>query len=153
MRMKKKSARRRVAPRRLLRFEFTCPSDPKKIGGIEQFLQRMNRRMRFDDGTMYRLLVATTEAVNNAMIHGNKLDPSKLVVVTILVSERLMRIRVKDEGMGFDPATIPNPLDENNLLKESGRGVFLARSLMDDVQFVRLKHGWVVELRVNLRRT
>jgi serine/threonine-protein kinase RsbW len=118
-------------------FEMVCQSNPKEIGCIENFLQQVNKKLNMDDGTMYRLLVSCTEAVNNAIIHGNKSDPKK---------------SVKDEGRGFDPEGLQDPREEKNLLKESGRGVFLIRSLMDSITVKRLKSGSVVEMKVKLHK-
>lgn len=129
-----------------------CKSDPKQIGKVERFLQKMNESARLDDGTFYRVLVATTEAVNNAILHGNKSDPEKRVIVICLLTHEALRVQVRDEGRGFDPRKLPDPLDEKNLLKEHGRGVFLMTSMTDRVKFRRLKKTMVVEILMNLKR-
>ncbi len=132
-------------------FNMKCISDPREITKVENFLQKVNKVAKLDDGTFYRLLVASTEAVNNAIIHGNKMDPRKRVCVTCTLADSdLLTVRVEDEGEGFDLKKIPNPLDENNLLKTSGRGIFLMGELMDDVKF--LKGGAVVEMEIDLKR-
>ncbi len=129
-----------------------CPSDPKHIGDVEHFLKRMNESTRLDDGTFYRVLVASTEAVNNAILHGNKSNPGKKVIVICLVTEDAVRVQVRDEGDGFDARRLPDPLDERNLLKEHGRGVFLMNSMTDRVKFRKLKRGMVVEMLIDLKR-
>ena len=134
------------------RFELTCKSDPKEIGKVEKFLQRVNQRARLDDGTFYRLLVACTEAVNNAITHGNKLRIERRVLLVCLLTKGSVRVQVKDEGLGFDPRKLPDPLDEKNLLKEHGRGVFLMTSMADKLRFKQLKTGMVVEMLINLKR-
>jgi serine/threonine-protein kinase RsbW len=116
-------------------FRFTMASDPKNVHRVEQFLLRMNSSLKLSDEKFGTLLVVVTEAVNNAMIHGNKGDASKKVVVTGSVEDHLLVIKVKDEGGGFNPLGIPNPIDEGNLLRESGRGVFLMRQLAEDVSY------------------
>jgi len=133
-------------------FEMVCLSNPKEIGCIEEFLQQINKKLRLDDGTMYRLLVSCTEAVNNAIIHGNKSAPDKSVAVRCTVEKKYLNIRVKDEGRGFDPEKLQDPREEKNLMKESGRGFFLMRSLMDSVKVKRLKSGSVVEMKVKLHK-
>jgi serine/threonine-protein kinase RsbW len=133
-------------------FEMVCQSNPKEIGCIEHFLQKINKKLGMDDGMMYRLLVSCTEAVNNAMIHGNKSDPNKSVTVRCIVEKQTLTILVKDEGKGFDPEKLQDPREEKNLLKESGRGVFLMRSLMDSVTIKRLKSGSVVEMKAKLHK-
>ena len=118
---------------------------------VEMFLNRINKEARLDDGTFYRLLVACTEAVNNAILHGNGTDPKKRVLIVCLVYPRLLKIRVHDEGRGFNTRNLPNPLEERNILKEHGRGVFLMKSLVDKVGFRRLKKGMVVEMIIDLK--
>jgi serine/threonine-protein kinase RsbW len=131
---------------------MVCQSNPKEIGCIEAFLQKINKKLDMDEGTMYRLLVSCTEAVNNAMIHGNKSDPNKRVTIRCIVENQSLTIRVKDEGKGFDPEGLQDPREEENLLKENGRGVFLIRSLMDSISVKRLKSGSVVEMKVKLHK-
>jgi serine/threonine-protein kinase RsbW len=135
-----------------LTFDLICISDPKEITKVEPFLKSVNRAAQLDDGTFYRLLVALTEAVNNAIMHGNRSDRSKEVCISCILSPAKLLIRVEDEGRGFNPENVPNPLDEANLLKESGRGIFLMRSMMDKVKYHTNKKGTVVEMTVNLKR-
>lgn len=141
-------------PRPVIRpriFQLECQSDPKEIRRIEPFLQMVNEVARLDDGTFYRLLVAGTEAVNNGILHGNKSDPRKLVLVTCILEDSSLVFRVKDQGRGFKPEDVPDPLEEKNLLKTSGRGIFLMRSLMDKVKFTITHEGTEVELVINLK--
>ncbi len=81
------------------------------------------------------LAIAVTEVGNNAILHGNKRDPEKRVFLTIHAGPEGVEIIVRDEGPGFNPDNLSNPLDPENLLRESGRGVFIMRSLMDEVKF------------------
>ena len=132
-------------------FAMECISAPKEIGKIEGFLTHLNKTARLDDGTFYRLFVSCTEAVNNAILHGNKSDPRKKVCVTCSVNRESVSLRVKDEGKGFDPGKVPNPLDDQNLLKESGRGIFLIRSMMDEVRFHNEPDGTTIEMVIDLK--
>ncbi|HTX18814.1 MAG TPA: ATP-binding protein [Bacteroidota bacterium] len=116
-------------------FRFTMSSNPKNIHRVEQFLLKINSSLKFSDERFGTLLVIVTEAVNNAIIHGNKRNAAKKVVVTGTVAGHLLTIRVKDEGKGFDPHRVPNPIDEGNLLRDSGRGVFLMRQLAEKVHY------------------
>jgi serine/threonine-protein kinase RsbW len=129
-----------------------CISNPKEIGRVEDFLKRINRTAQLDDGTFYRLFVSTTEAVNNGIIHGNKSDPKKKVCISCTLNSDTITVKVKDEGRGFDPGSVPNPLEDQNLLKESGRGIFLIRSMMDKVNFEITKEGTIIEMIIDLRR-
>ena len=145
----KKAAQRKSKP---VKCEMTCKSDPREIPKVEKFLNKVNRKAHLDDGTMYRLLVATTEAVNNAILHGNKSDPKKRVRVSCQLVDKKLTTIVQDSGKGFDPSHLANPLDEQNLLKENGRGIFLIRSLIDEVNFRILKSGTSVIMKIDLSK-
>lgn len=137
----------------VIQFEMNCLSEPREVAHVEKFLNKVNKTTKLDDGTFYRLLVATTEAVNNAILHGNKSDSRKVVCVRVFFRKNhSLIVRVKDEGEGFDPNHLPNPLDDKNLMKTSGRGVFLMRELMDEVHYSFGKNGSTVELVMNLKR-
>ena len=131
-------------------FEMVCGSSQQEISKIERFLQTVGNQLHLDDGMMHRLLVSTTEAVNNAIIHGNKCNPEKHVLIRCMSTRKFLTICVKDEGEGFDAESLQDPREEKNLLKENGRGVFLMRSLMDKVKFKKLKSGAVAEMQVKL---
>jgi serine/threonine-protein kinase RsbW len=147
---KRAVARPPKAPR-VRKFTFECTAEPKEIRKVEPFLQEISEAARLDDGTFYRLLVAGTEAVNNGILHGNKGNPKKMVHVVCLLKTNELVFRVKDEGKGFKPEEVPDPLEEKNLLKTSGRGIFLMRSLMDKVSFKVTKEGTEVELIIDLK--
>jgi serine/threonine-protein kinase RsbW len=132
-------------------FHFECTGDPKEIGKVEPFLNQVNDVARLDDGSFYRLLVAGTEAVNNGIIHGSKSDPRKKVHVVCILEKTTLVFRVKDQGRGFKPEEVPDPLEEKNLLKTSGRGIFLMRSLMDKVLINVTPEGTEVELVLDLK--
>ncbi|MBM4161670.1 MAG: ATP-binding protein [Ignavibacteria bacterium] len=153
-RIKKRTAVRATYPRPALHpqtFHLECKSEPREVRKIEPFLKKVNEVARLDDGTFYRLLVAGTEAVNNGILHGNKSDPRKLVHVLVVLEKDCLILRVKDEGKGFRVDEIPDPLEEKNLLKTDGRGIFLMRSLMDKVVFHITDDGTIVELAIDLR--
>ena len=131
-------------------FTFDCKSDPREVKKIETFLNRVNSLLRLDDGTMYRLLLCCTEAVNNAILHGNHSDPAKNVHMRCVIQKTSLIVTVKDEGNGFDANDLANPLTKENLLKENGRGVFLMRSLMDEVKYTQTKTGMSVRMKLKL---
>jgi serine/threonine-protein kinase RsbW len=88
-----------------------------------------------DEHVIFDIHVSFEEALRNAMMHGNKLDPSKKVSVETDVTDVRVAISVEDEGEGFDPDKLPDPTSEENILKESGRGVYLIKHLMDEVSY------------------
>jgi len=81
------------------------------------------------------------EAVTNAMVHGNQEDEAKSVEVVFNCHGNELEIEVRDQGEGFDPGSVPDPTDPANLMKTSGRGIFLMRTFMDDVQYVPRPEG------------
>ena len=89
----------------------------------------------FGEDAAFRVDMAIREAVTNAVVHGNREDETKEVEVTFSSSPGELEIAVSDQGSGFDPAGVPDPTDPDNVLKTSGRGIFLIRTFMDDVQW------------------
>ncbi len=89
----------------------------------------------FDEDAAHYMNVALREALVNAMKHGNGLDEAKRVVIDFQLHARALEIRVRDEGVGFDPQSVPNPVAPENLLKSCGRGIFFMRSFMDEVSY------------------
>ncbi len=79
--------------------------------------------------------VGLTEALSNAMLYGNDGDPEKRVRVEVTVKIEEVAVRVTDQGVGFDPASVPDPTLPDNITKTGGRGIFLMKSLMDEVRF------------------
>ncbi len=131
-------------------YTLTLESNPKLVIRVEDFLEKLNKRLHLDEARYNKLLVATTEAVNNGIIHGNKRNPEKKVVLTCEIGPTTLTVRVRDQGIGVDPSTLPDPLAEENLLRENGRGIFLMRSLMDAIEFFRSDGGSEVVMTMNL---
>lgn len=99
-------------------------------------------RGKVPEETLYWAAMALREALANAIKHGNKLNPDKRVFVEVTVDEgKELRMAVEDEGEGFDPHRLPDPRSPENLLRDSGRGVFYIRHFMDEVQFSRSSRG------------
>lgn len=116
-------------------YTLILKSIPKEVAKVDPFLKKVNRSIRFGETQFHNLIVATTEAVNNSIAHGNNKDSNKLVTITAKVYKSFIKIKVHDEGEGVKPEDIPNPLDNKNLLKENGRGIFLMTQFMDSVTF------------------
>lgn len=133
-------------------FRMTLQSNPKHIRKVESFLKRINHIAHLDEIQMHKMMVSLTEAVNNAIIHGNKSNPEKRVRVRCEVLPGWLVVFVEDEGRGFVPGKVRNPLRKQNLLRESGRGVFLMRTLMDKVQFEIGPTGAQVSLWLDMNK-
>jgi serine/threonine-protein kinase RsbW len=111
------------------------PSSPDQIATVDDFLEDWLRKREVPEDTIADLAIAITELVNNAIKHGNKKTDTKKVTIQLFFDRGEARAIIADEGEGFDPDTIPNPVAEENLLKEIGRGIFIVKSLMDEVEF------------------
>ena len=133
-------------------FRLTLSSKPKNIVKVEGFLKKIDRAVHLDEIQEHKLMIALTEAVNNAILHGNRSNEEKLVHVVCEAQEDGLLFTVTDEGRGFKPEKVANPLKEENLLKESGRGIFLMRTLLDRVEFRRTRGGMEVKLWLVLTR-
>jgi serine/threonine-protein kinase RsbW len=128
-------------------FTLVAPSNrPGLIQEIESLAERAAFHAGLAEDERDSLAIAITEVGNNAIIHGNKRDPNKKIHLTIHAGPDGVEVIVRDEGNGFNPEHLSNPLDPENLLRESGRGVFIMRSLMDDVRFDFSKGGTEVTI-------
>jgi serine/threonine-protein kinase RsbW len=111
------------------------PSVVYNITVVERLIDEVFAEYQVSEDHYGELLIAMTEAVNNAIVHGNKLDPAKQVSVTFSVEGKDMVFRVEDEGPGFDYSNLPDPTAPENIEKPHGRGVFLMRNLADECSF------------------
>ncbi|HPP40429.1 MAG TPA: ATP-binding protein [Candidatus Kapabacteria bacterium] len=128
-------------------------SEKASMTKVEPLLAEIKQKYSIPDDRFYNLLIALSEAFNNAIIHGNKLNPEKIVELEILCNDTDLKISVKDEGEGFDLSSVADPRESDNLLKENGRGIFLIRSLLDDAKFYPTKNGTTIELIFRLSNT
>jgi serine/threonine-protein kinase RsbW len=137
-----------------VRLEF--PSLFDMIDLVQAVCDQLARHLGLDEDSQHWVGVAVRESVINAIKHGNKGDPSKLVTVEFAMAPAVspceLAIKVRDRGEGFDPEQLADPLAPENLLKSSGRGIFFMRSFMDDVQIARASGGGM-EVRMVKRFT
>ena len=120
--------------------KLVLASKPEAVEEIEKLAADAATLAGFNQEEQDSLAIAVTEMANNAVIHGNKRDLNKKVHVTVEVVDTEVRMTIRDEGKGFNPDTLSNPLDPENLLRESGRGVFIVRSLKDELSY-DFSHG------------
>jgi serine/threonine-protein kinase RsbW len=112
---------------------------------VEKAIDDMSLELNLSDEVYGNVLVATMEATNNAIVHGNQADPQKQVRVMIEKLDKDLLIRIVDQGNGFDYASVPDPTSPENLEKINGRGIFLMKRLSDDICFA--DQGRIVELK------
>jgi serine/threonine-protein kinase RsbW len=115
--------------------QLELPSSMEGIHIIEKLIETICSTYKLSEDHYGNILVAVTEAVNNAIYHGNKADPDKKVHVGFKTSPTTIVFSVKDEGAGFDFDNLPDPTDPANIEKPSGRGIFLMKHLADEVTF------------------
>jgi len=107
-------------------------SDLKNVEVAEEITLRVAGTAGFDEDEQHRIEMAVHESMINAIWHGNKNDSSKSVWLQFKIYRDRLEIRIRDQGNGFDPHRIPDPLENDNLLNVSGRGIFLIRAFMDE---------------------
>lgn len=107
----------------------------ENVQKVEPYLEDLQQQANFSDDDFARIMLALSEAATNAIVHGNKEDTRKDVVISSFLEDNVLLISVKDEGEGFDPAELPNPLEEEHLLNEGGRGVYLIEQYADRVTY------------------
>lgn len=119
------------------------------VSEVEPFVTQLVNRYNLDPDKQCDILISLTEAVTNAIIHGNGEAEDKTVSVNMSKERNCLAVRVSDEGLGFDYQNLPDPTSPENLCKCGGRGVFLMRQLADKIRF--FNNGSTVEMRFNLR--
>lgn len=128
--------------------EICLKSQPANIVLIEPFIEEVRKRLNIADDMYGNILVCITEAVNNAILHGNKADADKNVVISIQRENNKLTCLIKDEGCGFDFTNLPDPTAPENIENVGGRGIFLMKHLSDLVVFSN--DGSKVEIQFRL---
>ncbi len=117
------------------------PSSQEFLSEVDRFVERELVKAGFSKELVADVAISVSEFVNNAILHGNRQDMTKMVTLELFFRPGEVTICVEDEGEGFDPNRVANPLEGENLLKEVGRGIFIAKTLVDAVEFERGKKG------------
>ena len=111
------------------------------VGEVEAAVDQLATEAGLDEDQRFHVAMAVREAAVNAILHGNEYDPTRKIHVSLENTGKDLVFTIADEGRGFDPDKLPDPLAEENLLRGTGRGIFLIRSLMDEVHFRHLDPG------------
>jgi len=123
------------------RWSFKLNSTMESVSEVEAAADKMATEAGLDDDLRFHITMAVHEATVNAVLHGNDYDSSKMINVVLENTGKDFIFTIADQGTGFDPDHIPDPLAPENLLRGTGRGIFLIRSLMDEVHFRQLHPG------------
>lgn len=131
--------------------EISFSSDISYLELVQDVSDHIARLVGLDAESQYWIGLSLRESVTNAIQHGNKLDPTKLVALRFEIQEERLVITVRDQGEGVNEDQLPDPLDPENLLKPGGRGIFFVRSFMDKVSFNKSAEGHevIMEKRLN----
>lgn len=116
-------------------------STMESVSEIEHLAEKMATAAGFDEDAAFHITMAVREAAVNAVLHGNEYDPDKKVTATFEDNGKSLVFTISDQGKGLDPDSLPDPLAEENLMRGTGRGIFLIRSFMDEVHFRQLHPG------------
>ena len=122
----------------LTRYKLVLQSNLNSISRIEPYVNQIVSDFGINDEIYGNILIALTEAVNNAILHGNKEDNSKKVTISLVSNhpKKQLVFQISDDGSGFNYSELPDPTAPENILKLGGRGVFLMRQLSDEVEFM-----------------
>jgi serine/threonine-protein kinase RsbW len=124
--------------------QIQIPSLPENIRIVESFIDNAKDQYQLNDDIYGNIMIAVTESVNNAIVHGNKSDSKKNVHLQLALEKSLIKFIIEDEGSGFNYNDLPDPTLPENISKPGGRGIFLMKNLCDEVSFK--KEGRIAEL-------
>ena len=128
--------------------DLQIASNIQNLRVVEKLIDELQFELDLSDESYGNVLVATMEAINNAIIHGNKSDPNKMVKVKIEREKDELLVNITDQGEGFNPKSVPDPTAPENIENISGRGIFLMERLSDEINFS--DHGRIVELKFKM---
>lgn len=129
-----------------IRVSYTLDSTLESVNKAEETAHDIAVKAGFDEDETQRIAMAVREAAVNAVLHGNSYDPRKKVMVSFETTQDTLTVTIRDQGKGLESQDIPDPLAPENLLKQSGRGIFLIRAFMDEVRFRNMEPGTEITL-------
>ena len=127
---------------------LSLASEIKSLHEVERLIDEVCTDYHINEDFYGNMLIAVTEAVNNAIVHGNKMNEKKSIEVVFEPTETEFMFQVMDQGSGFDYTNIPDPTSPENIEKPNGRGIFLMKNLADNITFH--DNGKIVELRFKI---
>jgi len=131
--------------------KYTLKTSIYEIDNLATYLDEALEGINISTDKYNNILLALTEAVNNAIIHGNKNDITKHIILEFVLSDETFKVIVTDEGEGFDLNKVPDPTLPENLLNEHGRGIFIMKHFVNELLTEKLKNGSSVILKINLK--
>jgi serine/threonine-protein kinase RsbW len=132
-------------------FKKEIQSDPNLLPELDQFIIDIAKKSGLSNDKLNGLSLSFSEALSNSITHGNKNDIFKKIIVEVLIDANKMTIIIKDEGTGFDLEKIPDPTKPENILKDSGRGIHIMKSFLDNLSYNFTPEGTETILVINLK--
>ncbi|MDH7605124.1 MAG: ATP-binding protein [Melioribacter sp.] len=126
-------------------------SNPEIVPTLDKFVIDIAKKSGMNPEKFNNLSLSFSEALSNSIIHGNKCDTNKKIKIRIDVNDSKMVIRIKDEGKGFDLNSVPDPTKDENILKDSGRGIHIMKSFLDDLYYQFSEEGTETVLVLKLK--
>uniref|UniRef100_E6PZ89 Putative anti-sigma regulatory factor,serine/threonine protein kinase n=1 Tax=mine drainage metagenome TaxID=410659 RepID=E6PZ89_9ZZZZ len=123
------------------RLRLRLASTMDSVAEVEATAEKLTQEAGMDEDEAFKVVMAVREAAVNAVLHGNAYDPAKEITASFENTGRALVITIADQGEGLDPAKLPDPLAPENILRGTGRGIFLIRSFLDEVHFRQLHPG------------
>ncbi|GAB4330897.1 MAG: ATP-binding protein [Calditrichia bacterium] len=139
--MQNKQTEKQIDPDKLV-----ISSNLAELPRVEKFSQKIARKAALNEDQSDNIAIAITELVNNAIKHGNQNDPTKSVTILAEYRGDRVSITIKDQGSSFDPNSLQNPTEPENLWKENGRGIFIVKNLVDEVIFNPTDQGMEITI-------
>jgi serine/threonine-protein kinase RsbW len=116
--------------------QIIIPSCLDDLPKVDEYVERKLRKLGVDKDKLADIAISVTEAVTNAVVHGNKNNLEKKVTICLKANPSCVEVTVEDQGNGFNPEAVGCPIEKRNILKPVGRGIFILKSLMDKVEFI-----------------
>ncbi|HEU5458543.1 MAG TPA: ATP-binding protein [Terracidiphilus sp.] len=135
------------------KLQFSLGSSMDSVSEVEAAADKLAAEAGFDEDERFRIAMAVREAAVNAVLHGNDYDPDKKISASFENNGASLIITVADEGKGLDPDSLPDPLAPENLMRGTGRGIFLIRSFMDEVNIRQLHPGTEITMVKHIAST
>lgn len=132
--------------------KISVPSSLEYLRDVDEFVEGKLKKLGLDQSQLADVAISVTEAVTNAIVHGNKNDRKKRVEIDLRIKSSEIMVTVKDQGDGFDPESLSSPVEGENILKKVGRGVFILKSLMDKVNFIFQPEGGTIVKMVKYKK-
>lgn len=131
-------------------FKKVIPSDPNYLPEVEEFVIEIAKQAGLSNNKIHNLALSVAEASSNSIIHGNKRDINKNVTIEVMYDDKNFEVSLHDEGFGFDISKVPDPTEPENILKDSGRGIHIMKSFLDDLRYEFSEKGTTVTLLIKL---